>query len=196
MINNTREILDVPKILKMRENKMSPITYSTSNYPKFCAAVDALCIPSLHKIPESQIEKQYKRFLVKIYDMHKAVTDYELVKIDPKEVFKRLFKTTDKEWEGIEIILAFAAVAAVKISCESIIESYVRKYEYCFAKRTNHSEEGTNDAFDIVMNGPNLTQCDKIVEEALDKYFGDKNENRWHFLLNPLRTPGGYNRPN
>ena len=58
------------------------------------------------------------------------------------------------------MILQTMAVASVKHSCESILESFVSKYENHFDIRRNVNEESANEEFEIAVNGPNLAHSD------------------------------------
>ena len=50
-------------------------------------------------------------------------------------------------------------------------------------------EEGINDTFEIVKNGPCISKCDKVVRMSLNKYFEDKNVISWHFVTkSPFTT--------
>ena len=53
-------------------------------------------------------------------------------------------------------------VSCVKQSCESVLESFVSRYENHFDLRRTMNEESVNEEFEIAMNGPNLGNCDKV----------------------------------
>ena len=57
------------------------------------------------------------------------------------------------------MILQTMTVASVKHSCDSILESFVSKYENGFDIR-NVNEESANEEFEIAVNGPNLANSD------------------------------------
>ena len=73
-------------------------------------------------------------------------------------------------FEEIEIIMQPIAVLAVKQSCESVLESFVSKYENHFDSNRNLAEDKVNDKFFVAINGPNLSHCDSVVEKAMDRY--------------------------
>ena len=76
-------------------------------------------------------------------------------------------------------MLHAAAVASVKSSCESVVESFVSKYEFHSNSRRNLDEKALSDEFMIAQNGPVFSKCDKIVERSLSQLFGSKS--KWHF---------------
>ena len=59
-------------------------------------------------------------------------------------------------------------MSAVKHSCASVLEPFVSRYENHLDARI---EETTNEKFEIDVNGPNLSNCDGIVSEAMDNYW-------------------------
>ena len=60
---------------------------------------------------------------------------------------------------------------------------------YTSTHRKNFGEEGINDTFEIVKNGPCISKCDKVVRMSLNKYFEDKNVIGWHFVTkSPFTT--------
>ena len=72
------------------------------------------------------------------------------------------------------------AVSAVKHSCESILESFVSRYENHFDMRRSTNEESTNKEFEIAVNGPNLANCDSVVLEATNTYWVTRGGS-WYF---------------
>ena len=56
-------------------------------------------------------------------------------------------------FNDIEMIMQALAVSSVKVSCESVLESFVSKYENHFDQRRNMSEDGANEEFEISING-------------------------------------------
>ena len=75
-------------------------------------------------------------------------------KIDSRELFLDLFKTTEKKYEQIQVILHIVSCAATKVSCESVLETFVSEFEYAINSRKNFSEQGMSETFNIIKNGP------------------------------------------
>ena len=63
------------------------------------------------------------------------------------------------------MVLHAISVASVKLSCESILESFVSQYENHFV-----SEETGNEEFLIARNEPNIAYAYGVITEALDMY--------------------------
>ena len=68
----------------------------------------------------------------------------------------------------------------MKHSCESVLESFVSRYENHFDVRRSVDEE-TAEFVITVNNSPNLANCDGVVREAMVDYFKAKGSGSWHF---------------
>ena len=73
-----------------------------------------------------------------------------------------------------EMVLHDMAVASVKHSCESILESFVFIYKNHFYERTNGDEVTANEEFKICVNGPNLAFSVAVIKKAMDLHLS------WH----------------
>ncbi|CAB3987438.1 Hypothetical predicted protein [Paramuricea clavata] len=90
---------------------------------------------------------------------------------DSKELTK-LFLRSDKElYKGIEIIIHFICVSAVKVSVQSVIESLTSKFEIHFNKFRNVNEDTAYNEMMVGVNGPLPLQCDKVVMAAMKQHF-------------------------
>ena len=68
------------------------------------------------------------------------------------------------------MIMQALSVAAVKISCESIIvESFVSRYEDHLHLKRNLNEESVNEEFKIAINGAYLANSDSVIKEAMNR---------------------------
>ena len=103
-------------------------------------------------------------------------------RVDPKQILIQLFDKKLKLFENIQLVLHIASCAATKSSVESVMESIVSSYEYASDSRKGFKEESINDIFEIISNGPSPTNCDSIVENALDNYFNNQQKTSWHFV--------------
>ena len=73
----------------------------------------------------------------------------------------------------------------MKHSCESVLESFVSRYENHFDVRRSTDEDTSNQEFEIALNGPNLAHCDTVVKEAMDQYWKSKSQDgviEWHIF--------------
>ena len=189
LIEKTSTIVDMQAINEdMKKTKLSPDIYSENSFPKFKEAVDYLEIPGLKKIDDLVIKNQYKNYIQLI----SSLASREECVIEPRKVILRLFNSSEKLYENLQIVNHIIAVAVTKSSTESVLESYVSMYEYTSNSRKNYSETGLSDTFEIQKDGPLVTRCDGMVKIALDRYFSDKKTNGWHFVMkkseNLMRT--------
>ena len=76
-------------------------------------------------------------------------------------------------------------IAAVKHSCESILESFVSEYENHFDECRNVNENKANEESTIAVNGPNLAHADSVILQAMDFYWQGKP---WHFYIPSVKT--------
>ena len=102
----------------------------------------------------------------------------KLKDLDSKILIKSFFDPDKKLYIDIEMVLHAMAVASVKHSCESILESFVSKYENHFDARRNVDEETANEEFEIAVNGPNLAHSDSVIIDEMNLYWKGKP---WHF---------------
>ena len=168
LIGQTKVILDVKELMNnLRSSGLSPEVFASISFPKFAAAADAMHAHGMQAVTSDILERQYRKFVSKLADL----SPDDLSDIDSREVLKDLFNVEKKLFEDCQVILHIASTAATKSSCEAIIESYVSQYEYTANSRKNFSEEGINETFNIVKNGPPINKCDKVVNIALKDYF-------------------------
>ena len=77
-----------------------------------------------------------------------------LKEADPKEITLQFFDPAGKAFENVEMIMQAIAVCSVKHSCESVLESFVSRYENHFDARRNTDEDTSNEEFEIAVNVP------------------------------------------
>ena len=73
----------------------------------------------------------------------------------------------------------------MKHSCESVLESFVSRYENHFDVRRSTDEDTSNQEFEIAVNGPNLAHCDTVLKKAMNQYWKSKSKDggiEWHFV--------------
>ena len=84
---------------------------------------------------------------------------------------------------SIELILQAIVVASIKISVESIAESFIGEYNRRNDKLRTLSEDAAEFDMEIAKNGPVMAECDSVVKECLDIYFNTKTKsNKWNFI--------------
>lgn len=173
IIEKTRTVLDFGHILtEMKEQGLTTDIYAATSFPKFYKAAQDLKIPNLEYIPPSVLENQYRNFIKKLVSLVPDQVDND--KIDPRQILSKLLSQKNKLYEDIQCVLHVMTYCATKSSCEAVLESYVSQYEYTVDMRKTFTEDNATDCFEIVKNGPVISQCDKIVKIALKNHFKDK----------------------
>ena len=192
MIEKTRKISDLPSLaLKIRSEK-SHLKVALMEFPGWYEAVEKIPVDELQGIPRDELKGQFKLFLFRLETITEKYTLQELILIDTQLLIKEFFDDKKLLYQDIEMVLQAMAVASVKHSCESILESFVSRYENHFDERRNVDEATANEEFEICVNGPNLAHSEAVVKEAMDLHWGGK---AWHFYrtsrLDKLVNPSG-----
>ena len=182
IIEKTRIVLDLPALADLlKQPGESVVKVQVTEFPKFLNAVKCIPVRSLRPpLMEAELRRQFSEYLSRLEEMTSSMSSEVLAKCDPKELLKKFFDPKNKLYKGIEMVMQALAVSSVKVSCESVLESFVSKYESHFDVRRNMSEEGANEEFEIAINGPNIAHCDSVVKEAMDDYWSAKKSS-WHF---------------
>ena len=162
------------------EHGASPVNVSIGEYPKFKKAISKVPVVSVKEVPDEELKSQFRLFLGRLQSMTAGIDKVDLGKIDSKELIKQFYDPAKELFKDIEMVMQAIAVCAVKLSCESVLESFVSRYENHFDSRRNAEEDATNEEFEVAVNGPNLANCGSVVKEAMDHYWGSKGGS-WHF---------------
>ena len=133
---------------------------SASEFPNFWEAVKELKITPILDLSREPVRDQFALFLKRLDSITSHYSVEELTVLDAKILIKKFFDTSGELFKGVEMILHLIAVASTKASCESVLESYVSRYEIHFNARRNMGEDGANKEFVIVKNGPSIVKCD------------------------------------
>ena len=152
----------------------SAIVVCATEFPRFKEAVSKVPIQDLFNIPESELKSQYRTFLERLEVMTANYDIKNLTQEDPKELIKMFFSTKSKLFLNIEHVMHAIAVCVVKHSCESVLESFVSRYEYHFDPRRNVDEQTSNEEFEIAV--------DSVVIEAMDSYWREKGSDQIRFF--------------
>ena len=191
VIEHTRTLLDLPS-LAVKVRYSSPVKVALMEYGRWFEAVMKIPVEDLKDVPKDELKQQFKGFVSRLEDITHEYSIQELKELDSKILIKQFFDPNKELFVDIEMVLHAIAVASVKLSCESILESFVSQYENHFDEHINVSEETANEEFLIARNGPNLAHADGVISEALDVYWEGKP---WHFYrtspLEKLVHPSG-----
>ena len=102
--------------------------------------------------------------------------------IDSLDLIREFLNTKDALYCEIELIIFALCVAAVTISVESIIESYISVYESRNSKIRPITEEHAHHEMIIAINGPELCNADNVKKKSMSNYWNNqKRKDGWHF---------------
>ena len=192
IIENTRTLLDLPNLAIKIRSQDSSLKVALVEFPVWYEAVKKIPVDELEDIPVEELKSQFKVFVARLDKLTERYTVEDLMEVDARVLIKEFFDEKKQLYSDIEMILQAMAVASVKHSCESILESFVSRYENHFDERRNVDEDTANEEFEICVNGPNLANSEPVIKEAMDDYWNGKS---WHFYrtssLDKLINPSG-----
>ena len=140
LIERTRVVLDLPALaMKLKQPGASAIKTTATEFPKFLEAVRSIPVKSLGSVPVEELRRQFREYMVRLAKMTSGYSSDDLAEVDPKELLKKFFNPNDGLYKNIEMIMQALAVSSVKVSCESVLESFVSKYENHFDERRNQT---------------------------------------------------------
>ena len=168
------------------QTRSVPLIYTLENvnFVESCKKIDR----NLRIIHNDDIEEQFNIFLKRLHSVTKTKPIKDLENSDPKEIIK-YFMQHEHLYSGIEFIMQATAVACIKLSVESIAESYISIYNLHNSDIRPINDENAEDEMTVHLNGPVLGEADGILKAALDKHF---KGGPWHFTIqnNIFRTSG------
>jgi hypothetical protein len=179
VIGHTRTILDFARLAIKVRNGSSAVKVAVTEFNKWLEAVQKIPVKDLEDISRDELKAEYRLFITRLEVHTEKFSIKELEDLDSKVLIKKFFDEDNKSYEGIEMVLHAVAVASVKSSCESILESFVSQYENHFDERRNVDEQTATEEFEISVNGPSLPHADSVISEAMDLYWKGKP---WHFI--------------
>ena len=94
------------------------------------------------------------------------------------DIFTCMLRTDLKLYLNVEIIIHILCVAAISMSVESIVESWVSIYENHSNKHRPISNERAKMEVCVAVNGPLLQHADPLLVEALRDMYKDSKDLR------------------
>ena len=181
VIEHSRKVTDLATLsLKIRSR--SCVLVSLLEGPEFVKSSLALA-RSLRVIDKEVLQDQFSAFAKKLEELTKDISEDDLKKMDSKDLIVKFFNSEAKLFCGIELILQAIAVASIKISVESVAESFISEYNRRNDKLRTLSEDAAEFEMEIAKNGPVMAECDSVVKEGLDLYFNTKTKSKkWNFI--------------
>ena len=180
LIEDLRILLDLNALALNVSNRGVPLI-SALEGPKFVKTSKKIA-PHLEVIPDSELRDQFREFLRRIEQETAQMKPHE---IESLELFRIFLDSKKALYQEIELIIFSISTAAVTVSVESIIESYVSIYEYRNNKNRPITEERAHHEMLIAVNGPELAHADNVIKSSMLTYWKNQKSknNNWHFTL-------------
>ena len=83
------------------------------------------------------------------------------------ELLEKLLDPELEMFKGIETVISILCRAALTMSVEAVVESWVSIMEHHSSKRRPLGEESMVEEVVIAINGPSVVHCDAVVKESL-----------------------------
>lgn len=142
---------------------------------------------TIKDIPDETLKMQYRSFLNRLHEHYNDIKKDDLDNLTSIDIIQKFLTSKLKMFDGIELIIHIICAASVAMSVESIVESIVSMYENRQSKFRNIGEKRGNEEMMIAVNGPEISNADKILKKALDNYFKNHRDGKWHFTMDPTK---------
>lgn len=184
IISYTKQITNLTELaLQLRQPESGHIKLSITEGSKFLNAVRKMPVTTLENVEDAQLLLQYSLFMERLEKITKNMSQADLENTDPKDLIMKFLETKNKLYIGIEMIMQAICVSSVKHSLESILESFISIWECHFDSRRNLNEDSCLEEFSIAVNGPCLSKCDLVLEEAMHSYWRETTvKGIWKFF--------------
>ena len=173
----TRNVCDL-KAMADKVDEMGAIVFGTISADLFVASANQIT-NTIEDVPNHILKMNYMNFLV---ILEKHLETKERRKYDSKDLIGDFLDTGLKLYKGVEVTVQSICASAVKISVESDVESLVSRYEKHLKVDRQMDEENAEEEMEIAENGPLLVHADKILKEAMNKYWKKNGSGEWHFV--------------
>ena len=116
----------------------------------------------LLRVSKEELRVQYREYLRRLENLSRVPANRELSDMELLELF--LHPDNQKLYENVEAVLSVMARAALLISVESVVESWISVMEHHASQRRTLGEMMLHKEMVIAINGPILVHCDSIVK--------------------------------
>ena len=128
--------------------------------------------PSLpERCDELEWRAQFRQFclaLEKLKDLEQVIQGGE--ELTSIQVLKMLLASEHELFKGCEAVIDILIQAALIISVESVVESWISVLEHHSSKTRNLSNNAIDAEMMIALNGPSIVHCRGIVKESMSAY--------------------------
>ena len=187
IIEHTRCLTDWAGLAARMKERSRVIVFNLEK-DKFCNSAMKIA-RSVRVVTMATLEDQFYKFTKRLEIVTSHETAKSLHEKDSKDLIN-LFSCTPSLYEGIELIMQSAYVAAIKVSVESVAESVISVYNRHNSDIRPMEENQVNDEMFVSWNGPEIGEADDILKEALELHFKGSRLGV-HFTTNNLFVTAG-----
>ena len=161
MIQNTRVILGSQSLMKSVMVRGSP-TVSNLIWEKFLSSSTAVDPSLFQRINEEQYRQEFREYVRRLEILSREPAMKECSDMELLEIF--LKPENIHLYQDIETVMSVMARAALIISVESVVESWISTMEHHASQRRDLGEMHLHEEMVIAINGPSLVHCDAVVQ--------------------------------
>ena len=115
------------------------------------------------RIEEKEFKAQYREYLRRLESL--VITVPGVVDMSDMDLLELFLKPENTQlYEGTETIMSVMVRAALMISVESVVESWISVMEHHASQRRTLGEMLLHEEMVIAVNGPSMVHCDSIVQ--------------------------------
>ena len=154
-------MLEIRSLMKsVRSRGASAVANLTLD--RFLASAVEVDNELLLRVSKEELRVQYREYLRRLENLSRVPANRELSDMELLELF--LHPDNQKLYENVEAFLSVMARAALLISVESVVESWISVMEHHASQRRTLGEMMLHEEMVIAINGPILVHCDSIVK--------------------------------
>ena len=175
VISTVRTVLDLEKLVKTLHERGTVVVFNHS-WDKFLIAAKEIDPGLDARIDKRDFRAEYDDYL---WRMEETAAEEKNRKLSSMELLEMLLDPELKMYQGIETVISILCRAALTMSVEAVVESWVSIMEHHSSKRRPLAEESMVEEVVIAINGPSVVHCDAVVRESLRIL---TKEDHTHFL--------------
>ena len=140
--------------------------------------------PSLpERCDELEWRAQFRQFclaLEKLKNLEIVIQDGGDGELTSIQVLKMLLAAEHELFKGCEAVIDILIQAALIISVESVVESWISVLEHHSSKTRNLGNDAIDAEMLIAVNGPSIVHCPGIVKETMKAFWSQGNNVNLH----------------
>ena len=161
VIKNTRVLLETRSLMQSVESRGAS-TVANLTFDRFLSSAVEVDTDLLLRADKQELRVQYREFLRRLDSLSQVPANRKLSDMELLELF--LHPDNSQLYENVEAVLSVMARAALLISVESVVESWISVMEHHASQRRTLGEMLLHEEMVIAINGPILVHCDSIVK--------------------------------